>query len=111
MSAAAAVAAASQRRQREIVAAFAAAGAVDAVHARAPEDLGVRDRLHALQHLRDRGVLHLAGPGRYWVDLATWQALRRRRKRLALTVALIAFVVGVLASGALAAWLPAVIAR
>ena len=108
MSAAAAAAAASQRRQRELVAAVAGAGAVDALHARTLEEVGARDRLHALRHLRDHGVLHLAGPDRYWVDLPAWQALRRRRKRLVLVVALIAFIVGVIASGALAAWLPAI---
>ena len=109
MSAAAAAAAASQRRQRELVAAFAGAGAVDAGHARTLEELGVRDRLHALKQLRDHGVLHLAGPERYWVDLAAWQALRQRRRRLVLLIALIALVVvGLIASGALAAWLPAV---
>jgi hypothetical protein len=111
MSAAAAVAAASQRRQREIVAAFAGAGAVDAEHARTAEELGVRDRLHAMRHLQDRGVLHLAAAGRYWVDLAAWQALRHRRRRIALVIALIAALAALLASGALAAWLPAVIAR
>jgi hypothetical protein len=108
MSAAAAVAAAGQRRQRELVAAFAAAGAIDALHARTLEELGVRDRLNALKHLRDHGVMHLAGPERYWVDLAAWQALRRRRKRIVLIVALIALVVGLIASGALAAWLPSI---
>jgi len=111
MSAATAAVAASRRRQRELVAAFAGAGAVDATHARTPEELGVRDRLHVVQHLRDRGVLRLAAPGHYWVDLHAWQALRRRRKRLVLIVALIAFVIGVIASGALAAWLPAVLAH
>jgi hypothetical protein len=111
MSAAGAVAAASQRRQREIVAAFAGAGATDAAHARAPEELGVRDRLHAMRHLQDHGVLHLAGPGHYWVDLAAWQALRDRRRRIALVIALVAALAALLASGALAAWLPSVIAR
>ena len=107
---AAAAAAASQRRQRKIVAAFAGAGAVDAAHARTPEELGVRDRLHALRHLQDHGVLHRAADGRYWVDLPAWQALRQRRRRLALAIAVLAALVALLASGALAALLPAVIA-
>jgi len=111
MSAAGAVAAVSQRRQREIVAAFAGAGAINAAHARSPEELGVRDRLHAMRHLQDRGVLHLAAPGRYWVDLAAWEASRQQRRRMALVIALIAALAALLASGALAAWLPAVIAR
>ena len=111
MSAAAAAAAASQRRQREIVAAFAGANATDAAHARTPEELGVRDRLHAMRHLQGHGVLHLTASGRYWVDLPAWQALRQRRRRIALAIALIAALAALLASGALAAWLPSVIAR
>jgi len=108
MSAAAAAAAANRRRQHALVAAFAGAGAIDATHARTLEELGVRGQAHALQRLRDQEIVRLAGPGRYWVDLPAWQALRRRRKRLVLVVALIAFIVGVIASGALAAWLPAI---
>jgi hypothetical protein len=111
MSAATAAVAASRRRQRALVAAFAGAGAVDAAHARTPEELGVRDRLHVVQHLRDHGVLHLATPGRYWVDLDAWQALRRRRHRLALAIAIILALAALVASGALAAWLPAVFTR
>ena len=111
MSAAAAAVAASQRRQREIVAAFAGAGAIDAAHARSPEELGVHDRLHAMRHLQERGVLQLAAPGRYWVDLPAWQASRQQRRRGALVIALIVALAALLASGALAAWLPSVIAR
>ena len=105
MSAAAAAAAANRRRQHALVAAFAGAGATDASHARTLEELSVRDQVHALQRLREQDVVRLAGPGRYWLDLAAWQALQRRRKRWLLIVAFIAFVIGLLASGGLAAWL------
>lgn len=111
MSAAAAAVAASRRRLHELVAAFAGAGAIDAAHARTLQEVGMRDRPHALQRLRDRRVAHLVGGDRYWIDMAAWQALQRRRKRLVLIVAFAAFVAGIIASGALAAWLPAVFAR
>jgi hypothetical protein len=106
MSAAAAAAAANRRRQHALVAAFAGAGAIDATHARTLEELGVRGQAHALQRLRDQEIVRLAGPGRYWVDLPAWQALQQRRKRWLLIVGFIAFVIGLVVSGGLAAWLP-----
>lgn len=106
MSAAAAAVASRRRRQHVLIAALAGAGATDAAHARTLEELGVRDVTHALRQLREREVVRLAGPGRYWVDMTAWQALQQRRKRLLLVVGFIAFVIGLLASGGLAAWLP-----
>jgi hypothetical protein len=105
VSAATAAVAARRRRLRAIVAAFAGAGASSAAQARTPEELGLpldgfRQR-DALQRLRERGVLREAAPGRYWVDLEAWQALRGRRRWLLLAIALAA-----LAFGVLAAWLP-----
>jgi hypothetical protein len=77
---------AQRRRQRAMVAAFAAAGATTAHHARTPEALGIGTRLRTLQRLRDAGVVRMASPGRYWADLAAWDALRRRRVRLVLAM-------------------------
>lgn len=96
MSAAAIAAAAAQRRQRELVAAFAGAGAVDAAHARTPAQVGAPDHPRALQRLRDHGVLRMGATGCYWVDLGAWQARRRRARRFALAMALLAIVVATL---------------
>jgi hypothetical protein len=52
-----------------VVAAFVGAGATDPTRARAPEELALANRLHALQQLRDRDVIRMAAPGRYWVDV------------------------------------------
>ena len=90
----AAAAAAIARRQRQVIAAFAAAGAIDDAHARTPEELALGDRLRALQRLRDRNVIRMAAPGRFWVDLTAWQAFRRRRRRLALVLGLVAITLG-----------------
>ncbi|MFL6592070.1 MAG: hypothetical protein ACJ8GK_05110 [Luteimonas sp.] len=97
MSAAAAATAAMARRQRQLVAVFSAAGAIDAAHARTPEELALGDRLRALQQLRDRNVIRMAAPGRFWVDLVAWQAFRRRRRRLALVLVLVALTLGLVA--------------
>ena len=106
MSAAAAAAAASARRQRHVVAAFAAAGATDAAHARSVRELALDDRLRTLQQLRDRAIVRMAAPDRFWVDLDAWQAFRARRRRLALVLALVA-----LAMGIVFATLPATLLR
>jgi hypothetical protein len=94
VSAASAAVAVRMRRQREAVAAFVGAGAIDAAHARSFAELGIADHGHAraLRQLREHAVVRLAEGDRYWVHMATWDALRRRRHRI-LAVVLIAALV------------------
>jgi hypothetical protein len=94
MSAAGAAVAASARRQRQVVAAFTAAGAVDAAHARNPNELDLGGRQRTLHQLCDRDVIRMAAPNRFWVDLVAWQAFRSRRRRLALALAMVALLAG-----------------
>lgn len=81
-----------------MVAAFVGAGATDPTRARAPEELALANRLHALQQLRDRDVIRMAAPGRYWVDVQAWDDFMRRRRQLALVLAIGAALAGMAAA-------------
>lgn len=70
-------------RQRGIVQAFERAAATTAAMAQRPEQLDVKQGL-AWQQLVSQAVLRCPGEGRYFLDVANWQRLRRRRHRLAL---------------------------
>jgi len=77
-------------RQRAIVRAFERAAATTAATACTAEQLGLKPGM-AWHQLVSHAVLRCPGEGRYFLDVANWQRLRRRRHRVALAV-----VVGVL---------------
>jgi uncharacterized protein YcgI (DUF1989 family) len=86
-------------KERRLVEAFVAAGATSPQRARAVEALGVDPDGLALRRLRDRAVIREVPPGRFYLDLESWQALRRKRRRtllLLLVVLVIVLIVGVL---------------
>jgi len=72
-------------RQRALVRRFERAGATNAAQARSAEQLGVEPGL-AWHRLVGHAVLRCPGDGRYFLDLANWQRLRRRRRVIALAV-------------------------
>ncbi|MFC5436258.1 hypothetical protein ACFPME_06800 [Rhodanobacter umsongensis] len=71
------------RRQRALVRVFEGVGATSAAQARSAEELGVAPGM-AWHHLVGHAVLRCPGEGRYFLDEANWQRLRRRRRVIAL---------------------------
>lgn len=70
-------------KQRALVRAFEHAGATGAAQARSAEQLGLKPGM-AWHQLVGHAVLRCPGEGRYFLDLANWQRLRRRRRVIAL---------------------------
>lgn len=81
--------------------AFVQAAAITATTACTAEQLGVKPGM-AWHQLVGQAVLRCPGEGRYFLDMANWQRLRQRRRRLAL-LAVIAGLLVVLAVILLAA--------
>ncbi|WP_426701139.1 hypothetical protein ACPPVV_17485 [Rhodanobacter sp. Col0626] len=72
-------------RQRALVRAFERAGATSATQARSAEQLGLKPGM-AWHQLVGHAVLRCPGEGRYFLDQANWQRLRRRRRIIAFAV-------------------------
>jgi hypothetical protein len=79
------IAAIMMHRQRALVRAFERAGATSAAQARTAEALGLKTGM-AWHQLVGHAVLRCPGEGRYFLDEANWQRLRRRRRTVALAV-------------------------
>ena len=56
------------------------AGATSPQQARTLEELGISRGL-VLRRLRERAVVRLAGPDRFYLDEQSWAAVRRSRRR------------------------------
>ena len=83
------------RKQRELVALFTREGATSPVAAKTLQELNIDNPGLAMRRLRSHAVVRETG-GRYYVDLESWQALRRTRQRMALIAGLIGLVLAVL---------------
>jgi len=70
-------------KQRAIVRAFEQAAATTAATACCAEQVGLKPGM-AWHQLVGHAVLRCPGDGRYFLDLANWQRLRQRRRRMAL---------------------------
>ena len=82
------------RKERELVSLFTREGATSPVGARTLQELNIDDGGVAMRRLRSRAVVRETG-GRYYVDLESWEALRRMRQRMALVVGLVALALAV----------------
>lgn len=80
------------KRERDLVEHFQRVRAISPETAKTPDEIGVDGRT-AWFRLVDDAVIRSAGDGRFYLDLLTWEALERRRKR----VIMVAFIVAVLA--------------
>ncbi|SFR92786.1 hypothetical protein SAMN05216570_0734 [Dyella sp. OK004] len=89
------------RAQRDIVQHFEQAGATAADSARTADELNLKPGI-AWHQLVGHVVLRCPGEGRYYLDLANWERLRRQRRRSAWMVG-----VAVLVLLALLFWLRA----
>jgi len=87
-------------KEKHMVAAFRDAGAMSPQTAVTPASIGVQE--HVIFHrLRSRAVLREAGPGLFYLDDLSWQALRRVRQRMAIVA------LGMVLALGMAAWLVA----
>ena len=82
------------RKQRDIVRVFQGAGVTTPDRARDPDTLGI-DQSLVFKGLVRRAVLREAGPGRYYLDEPSWNAMGSRRRRM-----LVVMLAVVLAAGA-----------
>ena len=70
---------------------FVAAGAVSKAAAKTLEDVGLH-RGVILHRLRQRAVIREATPGHYYVDVESWDAVRRMRRRAVSVIGIIALI-------------------
>jgi hypothetical protein len=86
-------------REKRVIEAFSTAAATSPQRAMALETLGTDSDGLVVRRLLDRAVLRESSPGRYYLDLPSWEALRRTRRRmvfLLLALLVILLVVGVI---------------
>jgi hypothetical protein len=88
MGAAAAVAI--EIRERHIVAAFRDAGATSVDTARLPQDLNIGMHGAGWRILRNNAAVRDAGGGRFYLDVQSWEAVRRARRRRLLILGVLA---------------------
>lgn len=81
-------------KERHIVAAFERVGATSPERAVTLDELGVPNRI-AARRLKSRAILREAAPGRFFVDLPGWHALRRLRRRMAAVLLAVVLLVAV----------------
>jgi hypothetical protein len=72
-------------KQKRIVQAFERAAATTPGTAQTPAQLDIKQGLAWGQLVR-HAVLRCPGEGRYFVDMANWQRLRRLRRRIAISI-------------------------
>jgi hypothetical protein len=83
-------------KERHLVDAFVRAGATSVASARTLDELGIEDRGLAIRRLRSHAVVREAGEGRYYADVEVWNAVRRTRRRIVLTLLGILALIGIL---------------
>lgn len=84
MAAPPAIAAVIRRREREVVDDFRRGGATDPTSAKSLADLGLEDSW-PVRRLQRRAVIREPQPGVMYLDEEVWAAVRRTRRRVALT--------------------------
>jgi len=92
------------RKEKDLVAHFRNARALSPDSAQSLGALRVDEEAIALRRLRNRAVIRQGGPGTYYLDEPSWEALGRIRRRLML-VALI-LLLGATALALTGAWHP-----
>ena len=79
-------------KERHVAEAFERAGITSAEKARAPEELGVGTHGLGWRRLVDRAIVREASPGRWYLDVPSWVATRRLRRRRSLVLFVLAIV-------------------
>lgn len=78
-----------QIKERHIVRAFRNSGAMSAESARIPQDINVATHGAAWRILRNRAIVRDAGEGRFYLDVQSWEADRRSRRKRVLILAIL----------------------
>ena len=91
-----AIAAVIRRKEREVVDDFRRSGATSPTTAKSLQDIGLSDSW-PVRRLQRRAVIREPEPGVMYLDEEVWAAVRRTRRRVALTVgsALILLAIGI----------------
>lgn len=76
-------------RERRLVEAFSAAAATSPERARTIESLGIESDTTSLKRLQKSAVIREGASGRYYLDIPSWEALRRVRRRMAVVIIMI----------------------
>ncbi len=71
-------------KERHIAEAFEGAGITAPERARDPEEVGVGMHGIGWRRLVDRAVVREASPGKWYIDMPSWLALRRQRRRMSI---------------------------
>jgi hypothetical protein len=80
-------------KERHIAEAFQRAGAISPERARAPEELNIGTHGVAWRRLLDQAAVREASAGKYYLDMPSWEAsIRMRRRRMAIALFLVIFV-------------------
>lgn len=74
------------KREKDLVEHFRNAGATSPQRAQTPGALGVEDDNMIWRILVDRAVIREEAAGAYYLDEPSWEALGRRRRRMAIVV-------------------------
>ena len=82
------------KRERDLVDHFRRAGATSPQTAQTPTALGVEPRL-AWDILVRSAIIRTATNGTFYLDEQSWEAMGRRRRRLAMVIAVFAIIVAI----------------
>jgi|SRR5215831_416953 len=74
------------KREKDLVEHFRNAGATSAQRARTPGELGVEDDNLIWRILVKGAVIREGAAGAYYLDEPSWEALGRRRRRMAIII-------------------------
>lgn len=88
-----AIAAVIRRKEREVVDDFRRGGATSPTTAKSLADLGLEDSW-PVRRLQRRAVIREPEPGIMYLDEEVWQAVRRTRRRIGLTLLVIILLFG-----------------
>jgi len=80
------------KREKDLVEHFRNAGATSPQRAQSPGALGVEDDNLIWRILVERAVIREGAAGAYYLDEPSWEALGRRRRRMAIIIGV--FVIG-----------------
>jgi len=86
-------------KERQVVDAFMRAGATTAARAVHPSDLEVDLGGLAARRLVDRAILREANAGTYYLDVLSWEAARRQRRRVLSVILLVVALAALFLSG------------
>jgi hypothetical protein len=73
-------------KERHVAQAFERAGVTSAERAVAPEELGIGMHGIGWRRLTTRAIVREAAPGRFYLDVPSWLAMRRVRRQRSLAM-------------------------